>query len=44
MEERISQLEKENQQILRVSKMLQKDLEEARQSEEIQKDAAFRLR
>ncbi|XP_022907757.2 shootin-1-like isoform X2 [Onthophagus taurus] len=44
MEAKIIEIQRENEQLLRISKMLQKDLEETKQSEEIQKDEAVRLR
>ncbi|GJQ87326.1 hypothetical protein Trydic_g17374 [Trypoxylus dichotomus] len=44
LEDRIAETEKENEQLLRISRMLQKELEDSKQSEQNQRDNASRLR
>ncbi|KAK9737876.1 hypothetical protein QE152_g10383 [Popillia japonica] len=44
LEDRLTESEKENEQLLRISKMLQKELEDSKQSEQNQRDNAYRLR
>ncbi|KRT80246.1 hypothetical protein AMK59_8627, partial [Oryctes borbonicus] len=44
LEDRIAGAEKENDQLLRISRMLQKELEDSKQSEQNQRDNACRLR